>query len=148
MSTMLLVVSVAGRQAALPALEVKAVVELPSVTPVPCAPPHVAGLAALRSRPMTVIDCNAVIDRHSAAGDRAAGDRAEAGRAVVVEHAGHLYALLVETADAIVEARSELLPLGADPGPGWRQVALGWIETETGGLPLLDRAELTAGNAA
>jgi purine-binding chemotaxis protein CheW len=143
MSAMLLVVTVAGRQAVLPALDVKAVVELPSVTPVPCVAPHVAGLAALRSRPMTVIDCSVVID-HQAAG----AGQASARRAVVVDHEGHLYALLVEAADAIVEARSELLPLGADPGAGWSQVALGWIETEAGGLPLLDRGELIAGKAA
>jgi len=143
MSTMLLTVTTAGHRAALPAMDVKAVIERPSVTPVPCAPSHVVGLAALRSRPLTVIDCSAVIDpRCTEAG------HGQAARAVVVEHEGHLYALLVEAADAIVETRGELQPLGTDPRAGWGHVALGWIETEGGALPLLSPAQLIAGQSA
>ena len=66
-------------------------------------------------------------------------------RAVVVEHEGHLYGLLVEAADDIVAARSEPGPLGADPGPGWSRVATGRIETEAGALPFLDIGALIAG---
>ena len=66
-------------------------------------------------------------------------------RAVVVEHEGHLYGLLVEAADDIVAARSEPSPLGADPGPGWSRIATGRVETEAGALPFLDIAALIAG---
>ncbi len=136
MSAMLLVVNLGGRRAALPATAVNSVIELAQVTPVPCAAPHVAGLAALRSRPLTVIDCSQVIGVPSCAGQR---------RAVVVEHQGHLYALLVDGADDIVAARDETEPLGADPGPGWEGVARGRIETVAGALLLLDVAALVAG---
>ena len=61
MTEMLLVIMLAGRRAALPAVQVNAVVELAEVTPVPRAARHVAGLAALRSRPLTVIDCTAAL---------------------------------------------------------------------------------------
>ena len=50
MNEMLLVVMLAGRRAALPAIEVNSVIELAEVTPVPRAAGHVTGLAALRSR--------------------------------------------------------------------------------------------------
>lgn len=141
MTQMLLVIMLAGRRAALPAVQVNAVVELAEVTPVPRAARHVAGLAALRSRPLTVIDCTAALGVGSGEADW------RRQRAVVVEHEGHLYGLLVDAADDIVAAHDEPLPLGADPGPGWQRVALGRVETEAGAVLLLDIGALIAGPA-
>jgi chemotaxis signal transduction protein len=139
MTEMLLVIMLAGRRAALPAVEVNAVIELAEVTPVPRAAPHVAGLAALRSRPLTVIDCTAALGLGTSPVDR------RGQRAVVVEHEGHLYGLLVDAADDIVAALDEPRPLGADPGPGWQSAALGRVETEAGAVLLLDIGSLIAG---
>jgi purine-binding chemotaxis protein CheW len=141
MSDMLLVVQLAGRRAAIPAETVNSVIELAGVTPVPRAAAHIAGLAALRSRPLTVVDCAASL------GFGQAQLSTEACRAVVVEHDGHLYALLVEAADDIVAALAEPVPLGADPGGGWRQAATGRVETEQGAMLLLDIGALIAGLA-
>jgi len=137
---MMLVVEIDGCRAAIPALEVNSVIDLASITPVPRAAPHVAGLAALRSRPLTVIDCRASlgIAPHEAA--------PAVRRAVVVEHQGHLYALMVDAADDIVSLLAETEPLGADPGPGWRDMAVGRVETEAGALILLDVASLIEGH--
>ena len=93
MNDMLLVIMLAGRRAVLPAIVVNSVIELAEVTPVPRAAAHVAGLAALRSRPLTLIDCRLSLD----AGREPTDPRT--CRAVVVEHEGHLYGLLVEAAD-------------------------------------------------
>ena len=57
MNELLLIVSIAGSRVALPAAAVESVVELESLIPVPRAPDHLAGLSALRSRVLTVIDC-------------------------------------------------------------------------------------------
>jgi chemotaxis signal transduction protein len=141
MTEMLLVIMLAGRRAALPAVQVNAVVELAEVTPVPRAARHVTGLAALRSRPLTVIDCTAALG----IGNGEADWRRQ--RAVVVEHEGHLYGLLVDAADDIVGAHDEPRPLGADPGPGWQRVAIGRVETEAGAVLLLDIGALIAGPA-
>lgn len=139
MTEMLLVVSIAGRRAGLPAMAVNSVIELASVTPVPRAAPHIAGLAALRSRPLTIIDCRASLGLETATAD------ALARRAVVVEHDGHLYGLLVDDADDIVATTSEPGPLGADPGAGWRRVATSKVETGGGVLLLLDIPALITG---
>ncbi len=139
MNEMLLVIVLAGRRAVLPAIVVNSVIELAEVTPVPRTAAHVLGLAALRSRPLTLIDCAA-----SLGVGRAQADLGES-RAVVVEHEGHLYGLLVDAADDIVAALSEPGPLGADPGPGWSRIATGRVETEAGALPFLDIAALIAG---
>jgi purine-binding chemotaxis protein CheW len=139
MNVMLLVIMLGGRHAALPAIEVNSVIELAEVTPVPRSAAHVVGLAALRSRPLTVIDCMAALG----IGQGAADWRRQ--RAVVVEHEGHLYGLLVEGADDIVAALDDPRPLGADPGPGWQAAALGRVETEAGAVLLLDIGALIAG---
>jgi len=139
MIEMLLVVVLAGRRAVLPAIAVNSVIEVAEVTPVPRTASHVAGLAALRSRPLTLIDCAASLG----AGRERLDPRA--CRAVVVEHQGHLYGLLVEAADDMVAALSDPGPLGADPGAGWSRVATGRVETEAGALPFLDIGALIAG---
>jgi len=140
MNDMLLLVTLAGRRAAMPAAEVNSVIELSEVTPVPRSAAHVAGLAALRSRPLTVIDCAAALGLGTGEADW------RRQRAVVVEHEGHLYGLLVDGADDIVAARDDVAPLGADPGPGWQMAALGRVETEAGAVLLLDVGALIAGS--
>ena len=57
MNELLLIVSIAGSRVALPAAAVESVVELDALISVPRAPDHLAGLSALRSRVLTVIDC-------------------------------------------------------------------------------------------
>ena len=138
MNEMLLVIMLGGRRAAVPAVKVNSVVELAEVTPVPLSAPHILGLAALRSRPLTVIDGGAALGLGACADWRQS-------RAVVVEHDGHRYGLLVEAADNIVAALDDPAPLGADPGPGWRRVALGRVETEVGAVLLVDISALIAG---
>ena len=96
------------------------------------------GLVVLCSRPLTVIDCAAALGLASDETDW------RGRRAVVVEHEGHLYGLLVDGADDIVAALDEPRPLGADPGPGWQRAALGRVETEAGAVLLLDIGALIA----
>lgn len=141
MSAMLLVVTIAGRRAALAADRVNSVIEPASVVPVPHAPAHVAGLAALRSRPLTIVDC------HAALGFGRAPVREGRARAVVVEQDGHLYGLAVDAADDIVPAHGEVTD-GADPGRGWNTAARGIVETPLGPLLALDIARLIAGPRA
>jgi chemotaxis signal transduction protein len=138
MSEMLLVVMLAGRRAALPADRVNSVVEPANVVAVPRAPAHVVGLAALRSRPLTIIDCRAALGF-------APDGSVEATRAVVVEHEGHLYGLKVDAADDIVPADGKPEAAAGDPGPGWNRAALGMVESPVGPLLLLDVGKLVEG---
>jgi purine-binding chemotaxis protein CheW len=115
------------------------VVELDTLIPVPRAAQHVAGLSALRSRVLTVIDCMRSLDL--GATDCAEGIR----EAAVVELDGHHYALIVDQVEDVVEAQSEPAPMRAAMGAGWERASLGMVETETGPLLLLDVAALLAG---
>ena len=125
---------------ALPAAAVESVVELDTLIPVPRAPQHIAGLSALRSRVLTVVDCMRSLNLGET--DCSDGIR----EAAVVELDGHHYALIVDLVEDVVEALSEPQPIRAAMGEGWERVSLGMIDTETGPLLLVDVGALIAGS--
>ena len=139
MSPLLLIVSICGTRVAFPSAAVESVVELDTLIPVPRAAPHVAGLSALRSRVLTVIDTVRSLDLGES--DCSDGIR----EAAVVEYDGHHYALIVDSVEDVVEAMSEPTPVRAAMGEGWGRVSLGMVETEEGPLLLVDVAALIAG---
>lgn len=142
MNELLLVVTVAGQRVALPSAAVESVVELDALIPVPRAAPHVAGLSALRSRVLTVIDCMRSLELGVT--DCLDGIR----EAVVVELDGHHYALLVDLVEDVVETLSDPAPLRAAMGAGWERISQGMVETEAGPLLVVDVAALVAGAEA
>ncbi|HEX6218110.1 MAG TPA: chemotaxis protein CheW, partial [Sphingomicrobium sp.] len=104
---LLLIVTIAGQRVALPADAVESVVELDTLIHVPRAQPHVAGLSALRSRVLTVIDCRRSLEMGDS--DCSEGIR----EAAVVELDGHHYALIVDVVEDVVEALSAPNPVRA-----------------------------------
>ena len=141
MAELLLIASIAGRRIAFPASEVEAVVELDGVTPAPRAAGHVAGLSALRSRVLTVIDGLASLDFGRSG-------RAGPVEAIVVPSGGHTYALLVDDVEDVVEAAGPPAPVNAPLGAGWDRVALGMVEAESELFLLVDPHQLIAGPSA
>jgi purine-binding chemotaxis protein CheW len=137
MAELYLVVRMAGERVALRASEVESVVEIETLTPVPGAPAHVAGLAALRSRVLTVVDAARAI------GD--IQDRSDPVReALVAVIDGHPYALLVDSVEDVEEGASE----GEAPGiPGSRWTAVGRATVDIAGdlLLVIDVSRLIAG---
>jgi purine-binding chemotaxis protein CheW len=140
MSVLLLIVTIAGQRVALPAAAVEGVVELDTLIPVPRAVGHVAGLSALRSRVLTVIDCRRSLELPEA--DKAPGGILEAA---VIELDGHHYALIVDSVEDVIEALGDPQPMRAAMGPGWERANQGVVETEEGALLQLDVAALIAG---
>jgi purine-binding chemotaxis protein CheW len=139
MNELLLIVTIAGDRVALPAAAVESVVELDTLIPVPRAAPHIAGLSALRSRVLTVIDCMRSLEL----GTTDTSDRIR--EAAVIELDGHHYALIVDVVEDVVEARSEPSPMRGAMGSGWERVSKGMVETEVGPLLLVDVAALISG---
>ena len=140
MAELLLIVRLGGERIALPAAEVDSVVEIEALTPVPGSAPHVAGLAALRSRVLTVIDCLTSLDPSR----RIAEGSTEAVMTVVD---GHPYALLVEAVEDVVEAGGERRPAPASLAGGWKRIGLATVEAEQDLLLLADIEALIAGPA-
>jgi len=139
MAELLLIARLAGRRVALPASAVEAVVELEGITPVPRAAGHVAGLSALRSRVLTVIDGSASLEF---------GASAEFSEAIVVPSDGHTYAILVEEVADVIEPAALPSPVKAPLGKGWDRVAIAMVEAEGELILLVDPHLLIAGPAA
>lgn len=138
MTELLLIATIAGERVAIPAADVESVVEIEAITPVPQSPPHVSGLAALRSRVLTVIDCCASLELR-------AGPDKPTREAIVVEVDGHPYALLVDTVEDVLEHSGKVRPIRTSVAPGWRRVATGMIEGDAGLMLLVDPNALLLG---
>jgi purine-binding chemotaxis protein CheW len=138
---LLLIVTIAGERIAIPAADVESVVELEALISVPRAAAHVAGLAALRSRVLTVIDCLASLELPSLGSQ-------SLKEAIIVEADGHPYALLVESVEDVVEVEVEVRPVRTSLKGGWRRVARGMIEVGGDLLLLVDTHALLGGPAA
>lgn len=137
MERLYLMVRIAGELVAIDANEVGSVVEIDAVTPVPRVAPHIAGLFALRSRVLTVIDTCAALGLRGAA-------LQAMPEAVVVQIDGHSYALLVEAVED-VESADAPMPCVATLERGWARVAIGRLATERGDILLIDPARLVLG---
>ena len=141
MSGLLLIVRLAGERIAVPTDTVEAVVEIESVAPVPRAAGHVAGLAALRSRVLTVIDGSAALGL----GATPPRDLADA---ILVGVEGHSYALLVDAVEDVVEHEGDPVAVRNALGAGWSRVACGMVECGGELLLMIDPAAVVAGPPA
>ena len=141
MSELLVIIQIAGRRCALSAHDVKSVIELGSITPVPRTPDFITGITALRSQSLTVIDCRRALGLST---DQCPTD----DRAAVVAHGGHAYALMVDAIEDITTATDAPGQVPGGFGPEWSRVATGMIETMTGPALLIDLAALIAGPEA
>jgi purine-binding chemotaxis protein CheW len=141
MTTLYLIARIGSETVALPATEVGSVVEVDQIAPVPRVPPHVAGLFALRSRVLTVIDTRAALGL---------GAMDRAGRimtAIIAECDGHSYALLVDEVEDVIEGAAPE-PCPALLGPGWRRAAKGTVRHGEDAILLVDPTVLIAGPEA
>lgn len=140
MAALYLIATIAGQRVALVADAVESVVEIEEMTPVPLAPPHVAGLAALRSRVLTTIDSLAALEL----GRMAA---APLHQAIVVAVDGHLYGILVDQVDDVATIEAAPQPVRGSLGAGWAVAARGVLDGADGPVLLIDPAVLVAGTA-
>jgi purine-binding chemotaxis protein CheW len=139
MRDLVLIAMIGGEQVAVAASAIESVVDLWQVVPVPLAAEHVIGLAAVRSKVLTVIDAAAAV------GLRA---KATGNRAIVIEAAGHRYALRVDSIAEVVAPLSPVVAFEASMGEHWRGVARGTIDTPHGFAVLIDPALLVTGPLA
>ena len=135
---LLLIAQIAGRRCALDALDVKSVIELGAITPIPRAPGYIAGITALRSQTLTVIDCRLALGLAPQAWPTD-------DRAAVVAEGGHAYALMVDAIEDITTAIGVPGQVPGGFGAQWSRAASGMIETMIGPALLIDLPALLAG---
>ncbi len=102
MSTLHVVFKVAGAEYAIPASEVLQMDSFTGATPVPGAPPHVAGLVQVRGRVVPVVDARARFGLPPA-------ERTQDSRVVVGQLGARTVALLVDSSREVVKLSAEQL---------------------------------------
>ena len=140
MSALVVLASIAGRPVAIDTASVQSVVDLESIVSVPRTPDHVAGIAALRSRALTVIDMHVVVG--------ASRLETVANRAIVVECDDHAYALLVENVSDVVRTTGDVQPIPGHLSRQWNRITAGLVETSAGPAILIDSRALLGDNPA
>lgn len=112
-STELFLLCMIGSTAvAFPAAKIEAVVKLEHVTAVPGAPKSIRGLAAIRSRILTLIDCPVMVGV----------DYGDPAFMAVVTIDGHGYGLLLDSVADVVEMQTPA-PVPAKLGASWSSLS-------------------------
>jgi purine-binding chemotaxis protein CheW len=138
-TALVLIATIGGERVAIDAAVIESVVDLWQVVPVPLAAEHVIGIAAVRSRVLTVIDAAAAV------GLRA---KATGNRAIIIDAGGHHYALRVDAIAEVIAPSGPIMPFEASIGEKWADVAIGTVDTPYGYAVLIDPALLIAGPLA
>lgn len=138
MDRLFLIARIADQRVAMPTDSVESVIELSEVTPVPRVAPHIAGLSALRSRVITVIDSRAALGLPSVA-------PAPIRQAVIAVVEGHSYGLIADEVEDVTVSLRDPVPVRGAVADGWREVTGAMIEIGDDLLPLIDIAALIAG---
>ncbi len=141
MSELLVMAQIAGRRCALNAQDVQSVIEVGTITPVPRTPDFIAGITAMRSQALTVIDARIALGFEV---DEWSIDH----RAIVVSVGGYSYALRVDCIEDITTALGEPTTIAGGFGAEWSRVATGMLETRVGPALLLNLAALIEGPEA
>lgn len=136
MPKLFLLAQVAGQDVAILSDHVESVVDIAAIAPVPRTAPAVCGLAALRSRVVTVIDTALAIDPD--------GEPSRRKRAVVTQVDGHHYALLVDMLDDAYRCQVRPLASGLMPGAAWGPVVSGVIDHLGRAVLVLDLSAVVA----
>jgi purine-binding chemotaxis protein CheW len=138
MPKLYLIAHIAGRAVAIDSEQVESAVDLGQVTPVPCTFAQVRGLAALRSRVVTVIDTRIALGL-------APGEKTTS-RAVITVLDGHHYAVMVDALEDVAPFEAAPLGTGTLDG-GWQAVGCGIVERDGEPILVIDLRGLIPGLA-
>jgi len=139
MSKLFLIARIAGRSVAIDSDQVESVVDIGEITPVPRADAEIRGLAALRSRVVTVIDTHAALGLPKS-------DHGP-GRAVITLADGHHYAILVDALEDVAPFSLAPLAGGIAVEGGWRKAGCGVIDRDGDPMLAIDLRALIPGLA-
>lgn len=133
-----LIADLAGSRVAIESSQVESIVHLPDVVPVPMCDPSVAGIFALRSRVLTLIDTQFLITGTQQAAQKGS-------LAVVTEIAGHQYGLLVDKVHDVVPITVEQPESKIRPPDEWNPY-VDQIATFNGELVMVLNTETLVSN--
>jgi purine-binding chemotaxis protein CheW len=140
-NTLYLVADLAGSRVAIESGLVESVVHVPEIVPAPMSDPVIAGIFALRSRVLTLIDTQYLIT--------GVPQRPEKGAlSVVTEIAGHQYGLLVDKVHDVVAIDTQQAETSIQAPAVWARY-VDHISSIDGSLVMiLNTASLVAGQVS
>jgi purine-binding chemotaxis protein CheW len=141
MEKLYLLAMLAGTRIAVEAGEVEAVVRLTDISPVPGMGVHVAGLSALRSRVLTIIDVAAIVHGRATPPE-------QRGLAIIADISGHSYGLMVDSVTDICHVPEGELPLRGQLDAAWAPFARAIVEHDGDSWLLVSLAGFIEGCAA
>lgn len=138
MSALYLIAKIDGSRVAIESDRVESVVHVNDVIPVPKSNSAVAGLFALRSRVLTLIDSQVLVT----------GKRQPAVKgalAVIAEIDGYAFGLLVDSVDDVVLIDPQTIETKINPGKKWMPLITGIASVSGDMVMILDPARLVGG---
>lgn len=115
MAELYLIAHIDGCRVAINSGRIESIVQIPEIISVPRVDPSIAGLFALRSRVLTLID-----SQYSVTGHRQ--QLAKGCLAVVVEISGHHYGFAVDKVEDVVSISDEVIQKSISPSAKWRPI--------------------------
>ncbi|WP_411291217.1 chemotaxis protein CheW [Sphingorhabdus sp.] len=141
MTNLYLIADLAGSRVAIESGLVESVVHTPDIVAVPMCDPAIAGIFALRSRVLTLIDTQYLVTGVKQPPEKGA-------LAVVTEIGGHQYGLLVEKVHDVVSIDLQEAETAIRPSPAWARY-VDEIATYQGALVMiLNTSALVSGQTA
>jgi len=141
MKSLYLIARIDGSRVAIQSDLVESVVHVTDVVPVPKSDPAVAGLFALRSRVLTLIDSQ----YHVTGVTKPFENR---GLAVIAEIAGHHFGLLVDSVEDAVTIDTDDVEKSVMPSPQWSKLASGLVQVGGEIAMIIDPEQLVSGERA
>jgi purine-binding chemotaxis protein CheW len=138
MRSLYLIAHVNGACVGIESSSIESIVHVQDIVPVPNCEPSVAGLFALRSRVLTLIDTQYLITKSP--------QKAEKGAlAVVVEIAGHQYGLLVDKVEDVVPIGEAQFENNIKPSAEWGRLVLQTASVDGRLVMIIDTDALVCG---
>jgi purine-binding chemotaxis protein CheW len=141
MKNLYLIADLAGARVAIESGLVESVVHTPDIVPAPMCDPAIAGIFALRSRVLTLIDTQFLVTGVQKIPEKGA-------LAVVTEIGGHQYGLLVEKVHDVVAIDLQQLETAISPPPAWARYVNQIAEYQGALVMILNTSALVSGQLA
>ncbi len=141
MASLFLIAHINGCRVAIDSTVIESLVHVHDVIAVPKCDPSVAGLFALRSRVLTLIDSQYLVTGQQQPLKKGA-------LAVVAEIAGHHYGLLVESVEDVVSIPDEQIEDHISPPSDWAPLVTRIASVDGDMVMILDTTQLINGEEA
>ena len=141
MSTLFLIANINGARVAIDSEHIESLVHVHDVINVPKCHPSVAGLFALRSRVLTLIDSQYLVTNKRQTVTKGA-------LAVVAEIAGHHFGVLVDSVEDVVSILESQIECHIDPPKMWAPLVTATASVNGEMVMILDPTQLVNGDEA